>query len=510
MGIESDQRAGAVRVDPNSIVSRPEDLTPAISMLTDAFRKGAVNADNLIERYGQKARVTDQAEIAKARVETQAAKAISPELIQMRVQAEQGGLEGQIAQQQLNKETRDVREKAEKMKFGRAIDELEYGLPADMVQSYAMEYPEIVKPVYGANGRVDNPEEVKKQLGYAVRAKRFLDNAAELSKSFETKEITLESGQKALQTVWKNTSVPVPKGLVDIATQAQTGKLSGLFGGAPGQMAPAAGGVAAPPVIDWNAPAVPSGQAAPTPGIPTAKSATEAIAKLEVGTTTPEGLLITTAPGMGESKTTEIESKSNKFAHRMELSEAQYTRALQAGVDPTSPNLQAQKQLLGIAQKVPVAGAYVANMVSNEAKEYDAATKAFTSAMLRDESGAAIRDEEREEYERTFFPIAGDPPSVVANKAKQRAAATAALKQVATRKMTEADYEKYIQEISGLQFPLETSVLAEEAGSSPSAPAPAGVTPKAPRVQRYKSIREVPPDVKVFWLEGESLPRRRN
>jgi hypothetical protein len=54
-------------------------------------------------------------------------------------------------------------------------------------------------------------------------------------------------------------------------------------------------------------------------------------------------------------------------------------------------------------------------------QRYNQAKLNFVNAVLRQESGAAISDSERAQYEKQYFPVPGDTPETVAQKASNRA-----------------------------------------------------------------------------------------
>jgi hypothetical protein len=498
-GLESDVRAGATRISPSELVAKAADMTPAVSLLSDAFRKGSISAQDFIDRYDQRGQARAAGETAQFQLlQKQSEKAMDPRLLDLQQKASIVGLEGMLAQQNLEAAGREEKYKLEQMKVARALDEMKSGLPAVMVQEYALKYPEIVKPVYDDMSRVQNVEEVRKQLSIAVKAQKSMDALMDLDKLTEKREFERADGSKEERVFWRGLQTQVSPEIL----QASAAAKQSMFG-RPGQV------TAAPP------PAAATPTAATTTQAAAAVTAPPAQTTFEVGQTTPEGGMITKASGTREAKYTEVESRANKFAERMTLSEQQYTDLLQSGFDPASVKAQTQLDALNMASKVPLAGPSISAAIPEPVKRYDAIVKSFTSGMLRDESGAAIRDEEREEYERMFFPRAGDSPEVIQNKAQQRASAIAALRQVSSRQMTPQDYERYITEITGKQFPAKTSVANESA-------APAGALPSVPvlnkqgqpaatpaSIPRFQKITQVPPDVKVFQLEGENRPRRR-
>jgi hypothetical protein len=448
-----------------------------------------------MERFSGEHRAKEQAETETAKLQTRTAQAITPELIEARAQAELGGLEGQIAQQALVKETRAGREKIFKAEVGQALQELETGIPAETVTKLEMQYPSIIKPKRDTNGVILNVDEVKAQIGHAVRSQRMMDQATDMSKQFETKTVQTEGGQEGIQTFWKGTSEPVPPELVSWVNQART---ANMFGGV--QVQP--GGFAPPP-------AGPTGARAPTgppPGVQAAPITGDQVSPptglpvFQPGTTTPSGVFITA--GRVGGKLSEVEGKAMKFFHRMEESENFYTELLRSGFEPTKAGNQAQRDIWSTASKIPVVGAGVGQLIGDDAKSYHNVVQGFTSAMLRDESGAAIRDDERAEYERMMFPLTEEPPEVVAQKARLRATVIATLKQVATGQISDEAYEQNIEEITGRQFPAATSVRsANRLGEA----AVQGITPDdIPVIQPGDPI----PTSGWFWVEGEAQPRK--
>ena len=73
-----------------------------------------------------------------------------------------------------------------------------------------------------------------------------------------------------------------------------------------------------------------------------------------------------------------------------------------------------------VAGEIPVAGNY---LQSKDYQRYKQAASSFITAMLRQESGAAINKSEFDRYEKELFPQPGDDASVVQQKAAQRSAA---------------------------------------------------------------------------------------
>jgi hypothetical protein len=147
---------------------------------------------------------------------------------------------------------------------------------------------------------------------------------------------------------------------------------------------------------------------------------------------TPDGLMyVPKAPGgaampvMGPggqtlrgtgSAPTEGQSNAAGFAQRMELAESIINR-LPAGSQPGAGTR--------IAEAVPfVGGALARSGQSPATQQYDQAAQDWIRAKLRKESGAAIGvDEARQEY-ATYFPMVGDTPEKIQQKAEARRVVT--------------------------------------------------------------------------------------
>ncbi|WP_160321751.1 hypothetical protein [Bradyrhizobium pachyrhizi] len=109
-------------------------------------------------------------------------------------------------------------------------------------------------------------------------------------------------------------------------------------------------------------------------------------------------------------KSTEAQNKAASFATRMAQAESVLGGLQNQGLSPGQR----------IAGEVPLVGNY---LQSADYQKYKTAASAFITAMLRQESGAAISKSEFERYEKEMFPQPGDAPAVVQQKAAMRKAA---------------------------------------------------------------------------------------
>jgi hypothetical protein len=120
---------------------------------------------------------------------------------------------------------------------------------------------------------------------------------------------------------------------------------------------------------------------------------------------------------------TEVQAKSEKFGNQMELAE----RNLK-GLEGEGQSYQGRA-----LEGFPLVGnTMVTNWAqSNNYQKYKQARDRFISAMLRDESGAAIGTPEFVRLEREMFPQPGEGADIVRQKAEARRVATEAMKKSA-------------------------------------------------------------------------------
>ena len=128
-------------------------------------------------------------------------------------------------------------------------------------------------------------------------------------------------------------------------------------------------------------------------------------------------------------KPTEGETNAAGFAQRMELAQSIFQR-LPAGSQPGVGTR--------MAEAVPFVGGALARGVvqSADTQMYDQAAQDWIRAKLRKESGAAIgADEARQEY-ATYFPMVGDTPEKIAQKAEARRVVTEGMQKAAGKSYT--------------------------------------------------------------------------
>ncbi|SEN66700.1 hypothetical protein [Bradyrhizobium sp. OK095] len=117
-----------------------------------------------------------------------------------------------------------------------------------------------------------------------------------------------------------------------------------------------------------------------------------------------------TSADAATGKKTEAQAKASSFAARMQQAEQDLSKLQNEGLSGTQ----------SITSSIPVVGNY---LQSTDHQKFETAKSAFITALLRQESGAAISKSEFGRYEKELFPQPGDAPAVVQQKAALRSAA---------------------------------------------------------------------------------------
>ncbi|HEL7630517.1 TPA: transglycosylase SLT domain-containing protein [Stenotrophomonas maltophilia] len=127
-------------------------------------------------------------------------------------------------------------------------------------------------------------------------------------------------------------------------------------------------------------------------------------------------------------KTTEGERNSAGFYERMKNATAEMKALTDAGYDPT--NLR-DRIGAGI-DNIPLVGGAIAPIgraaTTTQGQQFQQAAMNWIRANLRSESGAAIGVKEAEDEYKNYFPVLGDSPEVIEQKARNRAVAEQAMR----------------------------------------------------------------------------------
>lgn len=122
-------------------------------------------------------------------------------------------------------------------------------------------------------------------------------------------------------------------------------------------------------------------------------------------------------------KMTEAQAKASAFAARMDQAEATLQGLESEGTSYKGKALDSAPLVGGTA--------LTNSMQSNGYQKYRQAAGNFVTAMLRQESGAAISNSEFSRYEKEMLPQPGDGPDVLAQKRAARAAAIEQMRRAA-------------------------------------------------------------------------------
>lgn len=141
---------------------------------------------------------------------------------------------------------------------------------------------------------------------------------------------------------------------------------------------------------------------------------------------------INVLPGTAGGNISEGERGAANYFGRMSESEKLLTDYV-----PSTPEYMAAKKLMGGgAITSSIANAYL----SPDQQAYYQAASDWVRAKLRKESGAAIGVDEMENEIKTYFPVPGDSPKVVAQKKQARMQATQGMRRMGGR--ASAEYEQ--------------------------------------------------------------------
>lgn len=161
----------------------------------------------------------------------------------------------------------------------------------------------------------------------------------------------------------------------------------------------------------------------------------------------------------GEAKLREAESKANSFLIRALGANQSYEKQ---GVGPRSLPDQTMRDTF------PNASNY---FNSDERQVADTTQDEFIAASLRQDSGAAIPDEELERQRRIYFPMPGDGPAAIEAKRQARLRALEGLLSAGGRAVSEETKTQLMQVLEGAATgSLDTSAPPPNAGGGGNGP----------------------------------------
>ena len=152
------------------------------------------------------------------------------------------------------------------------------------------------------------------------------------------------------------------------------------------------------------------------------------------------------------------QNKAAGFALRMEYALKELESLENAGFNPV--NIRDY-----LANNLPFDPKPLENWLSSpEYKQYARARQDFSTAQLRQETGAQISAQEVDQIYETYFPNFGDDQQTMLNKKEARDRAFAAMKQIAGKAYTET--KKSVDEY-GLESEAATEYLLKKAETDP-------------------------------------------
>lgn len=423
---------------------RPVVTPQATEQLADAFRKGFVTSDEIMERASERTRAKQELELVTA--QQGIAEATDPALIQARrnQQLAQGAAAGTALT------LAPLAEQAKTAELKAAIFDAQ-AKPGgfDLMQTALSKagFPVSVDPNVGLTDA--NKNEIIKRFSalqtYTLKRADAEDRVKNTETKFFPTEQKLPDGSTTkgqLQKLFRNGQEITSDEFKNTVTEAEALKRTpfstwySLQATQPGQVvAPVAPQPAAPAVVISPIEASQQRAQLANAGIPNVASFTDqqvaamiqprAAAPTVAPVITPT--LGQTAPGLGivtsveaappAKPPTESAGRSGSFAGRMAAAENLLSATMAGGFDPTT------------AKAVFEQAALPEGLKTDNVKRFENAKLQWVTALLRRESGAAVPKWELGIYDRAFFPAWGDPPDVVAQKATVRQQAQQSLLQ---------------------------------------------------------------------------------
>lgn len=507
MGLESAPQSPLGRIDPSSIVARASEVvTPsAVDALSDAVRKGFINAEDISARVQGEGARTEKTKLEELLAkEEQGPEAIKARSAERQAKGAEAGARAAIA---------PTAQTAKEAELKAAI------LDAQMKGSGVLEmqnaltkagWPVAVDPAKGLTQ--SDQQEITRRFGVLLNFMQEKSKADSFDKESKVENPEIESVDASGATVKGPSQVPfitfrgqqVPaeafkklqqyKASVATMTPAMFDALGqpkapSVFGEA-GQVQPATATPAAP-AAPAEIPVLPKGPAS---------SQAEAIARdaqlsqllpdavqprssakpmVEMPTEATPGqpfgplAMVTSKKDAPVKPYTEVQGRALIALNRAAASNKVLNDLEQnPDFDPTTITSQVRMS----AYKAGTAGQVAAQLtgMSAEERNYISSSASWMQGLLRLESGAAISTKEQAWYERTFFPVVGDDKSVQSNKALARKAVETAMEQVISGRMTPQQYEQLRDQVSG----------APARASTPGASGPVVTLSTGRRVQR--------------------------
>ena len=397
------------RADPNIVEPR------ATAILTDAFRQGVITADDIMSRIGEGAQAKKKAELQIA-TEVTSPEAIAAREQQLATQTAQG----QVAQAQAERAKVIAQYPAveyfDKLaaKAGVAEPKLPDGTPDYVeMEKIGLELALNTSEKLAAQQELDNIVTKETNDGSVISA--FTKQGAPVDSAYVAK--LRSKATKPFMRQTPGTAEVSPTVVAAPVVEARSAAPLEDLNTVRARLAGTFGADVVAPMDEANLRRLDASEKTTT-ALPVPASS-EALVVPRGAAPAPTGVIPTGTPvaggySLGNTPKAPAIKAPTEAQQRAQLALARFSQAgdmqaalKEAGYDPTSIG----SWMNGMLPQV---------LKTGDRKQYEAATDAWSQGLLRLESGAAISRQEKDWYNRAFFPQVRDPENVLLAKESMR------------------------------------------------------------------------------------------
>lgn len=417
MGIETGPQQSLGRIDPSSLIGKPEAVVEprAVAQLSEAFRNGYITADDIVARVGENGKAKKKAELQFA-TEATSPEAISARKNQTALAGAQAGASLPLVQPHADLQAAEMERQAAYQKYPAAafFDQFAPALGLEQPMDSQGKPDWSKKAEIGAQLAVwqTNKEKAKQELAN-IDTHASADGTQLIPVTKQGTPVPV-SHVKQLQDNLNKPFQYIPAGTASVGAAPAAASVAAPAPNRPTTTLYGADAQAAADFAQKSAAGVSPVSAPVQPQVVPKTAATSV--KPSIGGGTPAGTPIgDTGFSLGPPKAKDMQDKAPTEAQqRAELALARFAQSndmfkslREAGYDPTSIGSWMDSFLPQVLK-------------TGDRKAYESAVDAWSQGLLRLESGAAISRQEKSWYERAFFPQVNDPPAVVESKGSMR------------------------------------------------------------------------------------------
>lgn len=468
---------------------RPVVTPQATEQLAGAFRSGFISADDIMERVSERTRAKQELELVTANQGI--ADATNPDLIQAKRNQQLAA--GAQAGSALKLAPLAEEEQTSRLKAAIYDAKAKPG-GFDLMQTALSKagYPVSVDPNIGLTDA--NKTEIIKRFAaldiYTLKRADAEDRVKTTKSEFFPTSQTLPDGSTAkgqLQKLFRNGQEITGDDLAASVKEAEALKrtpFSQWYSLRAGRVAAPASAVAPATPAPVTIPPVDGAMIQPRTATTTPITAPLPV----IQPAAPAPQLGQTVPGLGivtsiEAAPTPVPLRPTEGQQRALLAVPRFQEAnaalndLQArGYDPTS-------WLSWIDSYLPQI------LKSGDRKEFETAMSVWSQGLLRLESGAAITPKEQSWYEKAFFPIVGDPPTVLKQKEALRHSVEGMVAELGSAGPID---EGLKQRAQGVFRAAETFTKGGSTAATPTSATPPATPSALPLVQSVEDRNRLP------------------